>query len=94
VGLLKHSRQLPKLPRQFHRKLTIYNHPVTLAGAFAINIYITHKTVLLVSITIRAPMEHLSNEFFSHSFHINVNKNLCSPSRPPYRKNIMFFISG
>jgi hypothetical protein len=54
-------------------------HPLTLAGAFAINIYITHKTVLLVSITIRAPMEHLSNQFSSHSFHTDNTNNVIFP---------------
>lgn len=65
-GLPQTFQELPKLPRLIHHQLTIHNHPLTLAGIFAINIYITHKTVLFVFITIRAPMEHLSNQFSSH----------------------------
>ena len=53
--------------------------PLTLAGTFAINFYTTHKTVLLVSITIRAPIEHLSNQFSSHSFHIDNTNNVIFP---------------
>jgi hypothetical protein len=54
-------------------------YPLTLAGAFPINIYISHKTVLLASITIRAPTEHLSNQFSSHSFHIDNTNNVIFP---------------
>jgi hypothetical protein len=82
VGFLKHSRDVAYLPRQFHHQLTIHNDPVTLADAFAINIYITHKTVLLVYMAIRAPMEHLRNAFSSHSFHINDNTNIAFPPTP------------
>jgi len=73
-GLPQRFQVLSTLLRQIHQ-LTIYNHPLTLVGAFAINIYITHKSVLFLSITICAPMEHQSNQFSSHSFHID-NTNI------------------
>jgi len=53
-GLHQTFQELPKLPRQIHHQLAIHNHPLTLVGAFAINIYITHKSVLLIYINLCA----------------------------------------